>query len=245
MTKKIFALSLILILIVHGAAFAKTKEIPPEKKIKIAVEIFDSTEFVELDAPKYFRGLLINQLDKKKIFDIVNATNEEKIFDTKTLETSGAADIGELLIISPPTSGGTGDISALNMDDFKKIGADYVVRCEIRGLGLTKTSGDTAGIDPGIGIGVGSHHIGVGIFGAIPRTERTIFATVVSLQFIKVDSGVVLFRHNFIGQALKHRKPSKGYEDASDEAFLKSAKNAAENISKQVGNYASKHLLKD
>ena len=63
------------------------------------------------------------------------------------------------------------------------------------------------------------------------------------MKFIKVDSGIILWQRNLSGDSAKHRKPSKGYDDAFDEAYLKSIKNVAQTISKQVTEYSKKYFL--
>ena len=74
--------------------------------------------------------------------------------------------------------------------------------------------------------------------------KRTTYCTAVNVKFIKVDTDVVLFQKNIVGQAFRHHKPRRGYDDATDEAYLESIGSAAENISDSVEKYAKKFLIK-
>ena len=62
------------------------------------------------------------------------------------------------------------------------------------------------------------------------------------MQIVEVSSGAVVARQNFISKAFKRRKPKKGYNDASDEAYLKSLDDAAKIITKRVVNFAAKNF---
>lgn len=246
MAKKIFLLCLAAVLLIQGAAFAKKKtaEIPMSERIKVAVDITDSTNFIELDTAEILRSMLIEQLDAKKIFNIVNA-GADGLADIKSLgDKKGSSDVGEMLIFNPVrvTDGRTNPDFDRNF--YRSLGAQYVIHCDILGLGTTREFNDSYDLEPSVGIGIGSGgNFGFGVFGGVPGTKRTVFGTVVNMQFVDIESGAVVFRYNLIGQELRRKKPSKGYDDASDEAYLKSIKDSAAIITKRVNHYAEKHLL--
>lgn len=244
MTKKIFALCLAMILIFQCAALAKEKksaEIPIEERIKIFVEVEDKTTFQELDTKKFLRLAIIEELAEKNIFTVLPEENfDEKFSAIKSLgEKQTASDVGELLIFNPAENN-----SDFDKNFYEELGATYVVQCKIIGLGTTKKNFDSFGI--GSGIGIGRHrHFGIGIFSPIGISmKRTVYCTAVNVKFIKVDTGVVVWQKNIFGQAFKHHKPKKGYDDATDEAYLESIGAASKNISDSVEKYAKKFLLK-
>ena len=246
--KKIFIVAAILFLI-QGVAFAKKSkpvEIPLEDRVKVAVEVTDRTSFHELDTAKILQGMISEQLIDKKIFNVVGYDSDENFSELKSLgEKKSASDVGELLYFNPAEiSYGAGTDGDLEQEKFS--GVDYVVKCQILALGVTSKTGDALGIDPGFGIGIGSHrHFGIGIFSPIGISVRkNYYCAAVNLQFIKVDTNVVLWQKNLVGQARRHKKPSKHYDDASDEAYLKSLKDATEIIVERVENYSTKFLLK-
>ena len=254
MTKKILIFCLAFIFIFQCAASAKkkeVKEIPLEDRVKISVEVADKTSFQELDTAEILRGMIEEQLFAKKIFNIIS--DEEittKYSDLKTLgEKKSASDVGELLYFNPAeVTYGAGTDGDLIQENYLERGIDYVVKCQILALGVTSKSSDLIGFDPGFGIGIGSHrhsHFGIGIYTPIGiKTKQTVYCTAVNVQFIKVDTNVVLWQRNLIGQAIRHKKPKKGYDDASDEAYLKSIKNAAEIITERVEKYSTNFLIK-
>ena len=238
MNKKIFAILMAVILLVQGAAFAKKKsvEIPESQRVNIAVEVTDATNFTELQTRKILADTLIVQLEEKKLFNIVGVGNGE-LANIKTLENKGASDVGDIVIFS------TKDLE-FDKILYKDMGAQYVIRCEILGIGLSEEKDDDFGFGNGIGIGVGSGgEFGVGVFGGVSPALRTFYCTAVNMQIVEVESGVVISRKNFVGKAVKHKKPKKGYDDASDEAYLKSLNDAAKIITKRVSTYTEKNIL--
>ena len=244
MIKKIFALCLTMIFIFNGAVLAKEKksaEIPPEERIKISVEVEDKTTFQELETEKFLRLAIDEEFAKKNIFELLPEEYfTEKFSSIKTLgEKQSASDVGEILIFNPAESD-----SDFDQDFYTELGANYVLQCKIIGIGTTKKNFDSFGI--GSGIGIGRHgHFGIGIFSPIGiNMKRTTYCTAVNVKFIKVDTDVVLFQKNIVGQAFRHHKPRRGYDDATDEAYLESIGSAAENISDSVEKYAKKFLIK-
>ena len=260
MLKKIFALCLALIFIFAvGEAKSKDKvpEIPENERITIAVEAEDKTSFDYLGTDKYLCGMIAEMLDETKIFKVLDAeTGEpvifgaEKISETKSLgERKSGADVGELLYITPATKDEKPDNhSDVDTTAYKSRGIDYLIRCEILGIGMVKKEMNT-GLAGGIGIGIGSHRRhgwGFGIGTVISDSylmRRNFYCTAVNVKFISVDTGIILWQKNLSGEAAKHRKPSKGYDDAFDEAYLKSINSAALKISKQVTEYSTKYFL--
>ena len=222
----------------QGAAFAKKKsvEIPESQRVNIAVEVTDATNFTELQTRKILADTLIVQLEEKKLFNIVGVGNGE-LANIKTLENKGASDVGDIVIFS------TKDLE-FDKILYKDMGAQYVIRCEILGLGLAEEKDDDFGFGNGIGIGVkGGGDFGVGVFGGVSPPLRTFYCTAVNMQLVEVESGVVISRKNFIGKAVKRKKPRKGYDDASDEAYLKSLNDAAKIVTKRVSTYTEKNIL--
>ena len=249
MTKKIFLLCLAILFLLTNESFAKKNqpvEIPLEDRVKIFVEVEDKTSFQELDTAEIFGGIISEQLLDKKIFNVIAYDSAKNFSDLKTLgEKRSAADVGELLYFNPAEiSYGAGTDSDLVQENY--FGIDYVLKCQILALGTTTRAGDIFGFDPGFGVGVGRHsHFGVGIYSPIGiTTKRTVYCIAVNMQFIKVDTNVVLWQRNLIGQAIRHKKPSKGYDDANDEAYLKAMKDAAKTITERVEKYSRNFLLK-
>ncbi len=241
MSKKIFAICLAMIFILQSSAFAKEKkEIPIEERIKISAEVEDLTSFLELGTKDFLYSAIVEELAKKNIFNVLPEAVGENFSDVKSLgEKQSSSDVGELLIFNPAESE-----SAFDKNLYEEIGVNYVIQCKIIGIGTVKKNFDSIGI--GTGIGIGRHRdFGIGIFSPIGLNfKRTTYCTVVNIKFIKVDTGTVFWQKNIIGQAVKHHKPRKGYDDATDEAYLESIKSAAESISESVEKYAKKFLLK-
>lgn len=251
MIKKIFTMCLTAIFIFHGAVFAKSEKksvgIPIEDRIKISVDITDHTSFLELDTEKFLCSALVEEISKKNIFNILpeELANVEKFSLTKSLgEKQTASDVGELLIFNPAETDNSKKISESDKNFYKELGADYLIQCKIIGLGTTLKKYDGLGFNPGIGLGRHGR-LGIGIFSSINSTfKRTFYCTVVNVKFIKTDTQTVLWQKNFIGQAARHHKPRKGYDDATDEAYLESIQSAAEDITENVARYSRKFILK-
>ena len=250
MLKKIFTAGLVILFLCanFSAVSAKKKkeiEIAPEDRVKISVEVEDKTSFKELDTAEILRGIIEEQLADKKIFNVIS--DEEitgKYLAMKSLgEKQSASDVGELLYFNPvEVTYGAGTDSDLEQEKYS---CDYLVKCQILALGTTAKAGEVFGGYPGFGIGIGSHHhFGFGIYSPIGiSTKQMLYCTAVNVQFIKVDTNVVLWQRNLIGQAIRHKKPSKGYDDRNDEAYLKSLKNASEIILERVERYSTNFLI--
>lgn len=247
MFRKIFLLSLTLILFCQVAlAKDKAEEIPIENRVKIFVEVSDITNFVELETDLRLQSILIKNLAAQNIFNVINT--DEKNFDSMTLgEKKSMSDVGELLIFTPPADEPFDEDAQIK---YKNLGVDYVLRCKILGLGVEQIiegSGSRQSI--GIGIDIGRHRhsgFGIGIGTGFPvggSSKKTFYCAVVQVQFVKASTGTTLWRQNVIGQVKLKKDPSKGYDDASDEAYLKSLQEATKNIVKRVTDYSKKFLV--
>lgn len=253
MTKKIFLICLALLLSVQAASSAKG--LAEEERIKVAVEISDSSRHnKDLNTAQVLETFLNNELPKKDLLKVVGAKDTGGEFDASTV-----ANLGELLIfdaVELPAPSETPE--DFNQAFYESCGANYVIRCEVLALGLTKVedktiamiSGATGGIISLIGSGNGSRdktlrRVGMGIgLGGFIVTDRTALNTVVNIQFIDVAASKVLWQENFIGQAVKHHKPSKDYPDAWTRAYNESIEDAARRIGKRVNKYVDKVIIK-
>lgn len=258
MTKKFFLICLVMLLSLQGAAFAKEKGLPEEERIKVAVEIIDSTRHKELATAQNFETFIGNKLVEKNLLNVVETNvigNEDVTADKKI----SAENLGELLIfdaVELPTSSDTP--KDFNANAYKNLGAAYVIRCEVLALGLTKVEdktmstifGATGGIISLIGSGNNSRdktlrRVGTGIgFGGFIQTERTALNTVVNMQFISVETEQVLWQGNFTGQAVKHHNPRDGYDNVWTQAYMESVENSAKLIAKRVNKYVDKVIIK-
>ena len=238
MTKKFLIILMAAILIIPCAAFAKKKsaEIPMNERVRIAVEVTDATNFSELQTAEILRDKLIFQLNEKKLFNVVNPTAENFLAESKTLKVAGASDVGDLITFS------TKDLP-FNQNLYWNMGAQYVIRCEILGLGTAEETDEDFGLGNGIGIGIGTHgDFGVGVYSGVHGALRNYYCTAVNMQIVKVESGALIARKHFVGQAVKRRKPKKGYNDASDEAYLKSLDDTAKIVTKRVSTFVEKNI---
>ena len=249
MFKKFFVSTLIVLFLLTSFTEATSKkkeiEIAPEDRVKISVEVLDKTTFLELDTAEILRGIIEEQLADKKIFNVISdAEITKKYSDMKSLgEKKSASDVGELLYFNPAeVTYGAGDDADLVQENYN---CDYLVKCQILALGTTARAGDVFGVNPGFGIGIGSHsHFGFGIYSPIGiSTKQMIYCTAVNVQFIKVDTNVVIWQRNLVGQAIRHKKPSKGYDDRNDEAYLKSLKDTSKIIVERVERYSTNFLI--
>lgn len=238
MAKKFLLILIAAMLLIPCAAFAKkdSAKIPQDQQLNIAIEVTDATNFSELETDKILADKLIVNIYDRHLFNIVGI-GDGSLANIKTLENPGAADIGDLVMF--PTK----DLE-FDKELFKDMGAQYVIRCEILGVGLSKETDTNFGFGNGIGVGIGTggtFGIGVGVGGS-GSTLRTVYCTAVSMQIIEVESGAVVARQNLVGQVLKHRKPRKGYNNAIDEAYLKSLDDATKIITKRVINFAANNF---
>lgn len=255
MIRKTFLIFLALIFIFQVAsAKDKTVALPLEERVKIFVDVSDVTNFVELDTSSRLRGMLTEKFTAENIFNVIDENGvtydpinySENIFDAKNLgEQKFLADVGELLIFTPPADEPFTDDEKIF---YEKLGVEYIVRCKILGLGVEQQV-ESYGPNIGVGIGIGTHRhsrFGIGVGTGIPISgtrKRNVYNAVIQLQFVNAKTGFTLWRSNFIGQAVKHSKPSKGYDDATDEAYLKALQDVTKNIVKRVTNHAQNFLL--
>lgn len=270
MVKRFFVLCLAVLLVMQGAASAKkNKGLPEEERIQIAIEVTDGTRHKELGTAQNFELFLNDKLIEKnlvsvidtKIFDEEKFSQSDLILDEEVTaeKNSPAQNIGELLIFDAVELPQPGTVPEdFSQTFYKNFGADYVVRCEVLALGATQVEDKTlstilgvaGGITSLIGSGSGKHdknlrRIGAGIgFGGFIQTQRTALNTVVNMKFISVETGEILWEKNFTGQAVKHHKPGKNYDDAWTQAYMESVEDAAKKISKQVNKYVDKVIIK-
>jgi len=270
MMRKIFLICLTILLGVQGAAFAKSKDLPEEDRIKVAVEIKDTSRHKDLDAARNLEVFLGNKLLEKNLLNIVDskvigesdAPFEDELIrdeDVTTEKKSSAANIGELLIfdaVELPASSDTPE--NFDAETYRDMGAAYVIRCEVLAMGLTKVEDKTLStIFSALGTatafaGSGNKNrdktlrrIGLGIgLGGFIETKRTALNTVVNMQFISVETGKVLWQEHFKGQAVKHRNPDKEFDDAWTQAFVESVEDSAKRIAKRVNKYVDKVIIK-
>lgn len=261
MTKKIFLLCLAMLLIMQGAVSAKKNEGLPEKeRIKIAVEVKDDSRHKDIGTAQNLEHFLNEKLVEKNLVTVINANTLDKGL---VAEPNYIADnIREILIFDavelPRASAVPKDFA---QSSYKDSGADYVVRCEVLAIGATKVENRTIGIVSGLvggGLsfaGSGSsdrdktlRRVGTGIgllgFGEmLDVTKRTALNTVVNMQFISVETGEIVWEKNFVGQSLKHHKPSKNYNDVWTQAYMESVEDTAKLIAKRVNKYVDKVLI--
>ena len=270
MTKKFFLLCLALLLAMQGAASAKKNAgLPEEERIAVAIETEDSSRHKELGTAQNLELFLNDKLAEKNLLTVVDTkifNTEKKSEDTLILDedvtaeqTSPVENLGELLMfeaVELPRPGTK--LTDFNQTFYKNLGVDYVVRCEVLALGMTKVEdktlstifGATGGIVSLIGSGSGKHtktlrKIGTGIgLGGFIQTKRTAINTVVNMKFISVETGEIVWEKNFTGQAIKHHKPDKDYDDVWTQAYMESVEDTAKLISKRVNKYVDKVIIK-
>ena len=253
--KKFLLMCLAILLSLQGAASAK--DLPAGARINVAVEVSDSSKHQELGTADNLEKFLGDKLIEKNLLNVVGAENlsVEMLDEKKSPEEI----FGELLIfdvVEMPMPADTPE--EFDQAFYKNRGVDYVIRCEVLALGLTKVDdktmstilGAAGGITSLIGSGSGSKNktlrrVGMGIsLGGFIQSERTALNTVVNMQFISVETGEILWQGNFIGQGIKPHSVSKAYSDVWEQAYLKSVEKAAKLISKRVNKYVDKVIIK-
>ena len=273
MVKKFFLLCLAMIFVVQGAAFAKDKGLPEEERVRVAVAVADGSRHKELGTAQNLGAFLNEKLVGKNLVSVVDTkvVGEEKIFedglildeDTPAEKKLSAENVGEILIFNAVEVPRNSPVP----EDFDKtfyqsVGADYVVHCEVLALGATKVEDKTIGlvssvIGGGLSLsGSGSSNrdktlrrvgSGIGLLGLVGMTDitkRTALDTVVNMQFISVATGEVVWEEHFMGQAIKHHKPDKNYDDVWTQAYMESVEDAAKKISKRVNKYVDRVIVK-
>lgn len=261
MIKKLFLLALTVLFIMQGAASAKDEGLPEEERIKIAVEVTDTSRHKELGTAQNLELFLNKKLVEKNLVNIIDTD----IFDDEPIIEGNvtAENIGEILVfdaVEMPANTKTPE--DFNQTFYKNFGADYVVRCEVLALGATKVEDKTYGILTSVvggGLSFAGHgssnrdktlrRIGDGIgtlgfLGMIDSWKRTALSTVVNMQFISVETGEVVWQQHFTGQAVKHRRPGKDYDDVWTRAYMESVEDTAKLISKRVNKYIDKVIIK-
>lgn len=262
MMRKLFFICLVLLLSIQCAASAKDKGLAEEDRIKVAIELSDSSRYKnDLGTARILQLCLDNELVKKNLLTVVPPKLAGLSLDdvnTVAEKNSSADNLGELLIfdaVELPTS--TETPKDFDATVYQATGADYVIRCEVLALGLTKVedktlsmiSGATGGILALIGSGNKSRdktlrRVGTCIgFGGFIVTDRTAVNTVVNMKFIDVATSKVLWQENFTGQAVKHHKPSKDYGDVWTQAYNESVEDSARRIAKRVNKYVDKVII--
>lgn len=271
MAKKFFLICLMLIVGLHVTASAKDKGLPEENRIKVAVEITNSSRYKELPTAQTLELYLNDALAAKNFVNVVDSKTfgdgEEPLPDGMILDEDRpvetvppAANIGELLIFEavelpkPAQS-----IDGFDPTVYQQSGAKYVVRCEVLGLGVTKVEDKTIGtVTKVIGTGLnfgganGNSHrdkvlrnVGTAIgLGGFLEIKRTALNTVVNMQFINAETGEILWQQNFIGQAIKHGSPGKDFSDPWTQAYTESVEDSAKRIAKRVNKYVDRVIIK-
>ena len=272
MAKKIFLLCMAMLLILQSAALAKEKGLPEEDRIKIAIEITDSSRHKNLGTAQNLELFLNNKLVEKNLISVVD-TN---IFDKETPEGDLILDedvtaeqnlpdenFGELLLFNAIELPAPREVPEdFNQTFYKNFGVDYVVRCEVLALGVTKIEDKTCGLILGVisnGLslagsgsssrdktlsGIGTGVDALSILGIGDLSKRTALNTVVNMQFINVETGEVAWEQNFAGQAIKHHHPDKGYDNVWAQAYIESVEHSAKLISKRINKYVDKVIIK-
>lgn len=269
MMKKIFLICLAVLLVAQSAAFAKSKGLPEEERINIAVEIKDTSRHKELDTARNLDVFLGNKLVEKNLINVVDTTivgetnapfedgliRDEEVAADKNIS---AENIGELLVFDAVELPAPSDTPEnFDADTYREKGASYVIRCEVLALGATKIEDKTLStIFSALGkatafAGSGNKNrdktlrrIGLGIgLGGFIETKRTALKTVVNMQFISVETGQILWQEHFTGQAVKHHKPDKEFDDVWTQAYVESIEDSAKRIAKRVNKYVDKVII--
>ncbi len=269
--KKFFLLCLAMLLVMQGVALAKKNAgLPEEDRVKVAIEVKDGSRHKEWGTAQSLEIFLSDKLVEKNLITVVDTKvfdepSDGLILDEDVLagQNSIAENIGEILVFDavelPRTSTVPKDFEQAF---YKNFDVDYVVRCEVLALGATKVEDKKIGIISDVvsnGLcfaGSGSsdrdktlNRVGTGIgllglLGMSDFTKRTALNTVVNMQFISVETGEVIWEKNFTGQAIKHHKPNKNYDDAWTQAYIESVEDSAKLIAKRVNKYVDKVIIK-
>ncbi len=267
MIKKIFLLCLAMLLVMPSVFAKKDKGLPEEERIQIAIEVTDDSRHPELGTAENLEMFLSEKLVEKNLVAVVDTNTYEDglILDEEvTAEKNFSVEnVGEILVFDaielPQPSAAPENF---NQTFYKNLGVDYVVRCEVLALGASKVEDKTIGtitsiVGSGLSFsGAGSSNrdktlrrigSGIGVLGLgsmLDITKRTALNTVVNMQFINVETGEIVWENNFQGQAVKHHKPRKGYDDVWTQAYMESVEDTAKRISKRVNKYVDKVIIK-
>lgn len=269
MLRKIFLMCLAILLVMPVAA-AESKQQPEEPRIPIVLEITNSSRYTELTPAKCLGHYLSNKLFAKQFLDVVliktdgdaNILPEDVTpgaVDTSAERPVAAQNIGELLVFDvvevprPETV-----VKDFDPNIYNALGAAYIVRCDVMGLGATKVDDKTiSAITRLIGSGLSfsgggnSHrdkvlrHVGTGIgLGGFIEQKRTALNTVVNMQFINAQTGEILWQERFVGQAVKHHHLREGFVNTWEQAYIDSIDETAKAISKRVSKYVDRVIIK-
>ncbi len=258
MTKKFFLLCVALIVAIHGAAAAKDKGLPEAERIQIAVEVIDGSRHKDFNTATLLEYYLDSRLVDKNLVNVVNA----KPWDEMSAKAEGIAaeNVGALLVFDAVEIPPPGDVPAdFDAQHYRDIGANYVVRCEILALGLTKVDDPTlATITSLVGGGLSFSAAnsdsrdknirriaaGISLIGGAIDMKRTALNTVVVMQFVDVNAGKVLWQQNFVGRGFKHKSSGKEFDDIWTRALHESVEDSAKRISKRVNKYVDRVIIK-
>lgn len=270
MRRNTFFICLAILLVIPVAAFAKSKGLPEEERINIAVEIKDTSRHKDLASAQNLEIFLGNKLVEKNLINVVDSKvigendapfddgliRDEDVIADKNIS---AENIGELLVFDAVELPAPSDTPEnFDADFYRDKGAAYVIRCEVLALGATKVEDKTLSTIFSVvgaatafsGSGNGSRdktlrRIGMGIgLGGFIETKRTALNTVVNMQFISVETGQILWQEHFTGQAVKHHKPDKEFDDVWTQAYVESIEDSAKRIAKRVNKYVDKVIIK-
>ena len=270
MVKKILFICLTILLCTTGAASAKNSGLPESERIKVAVEIMNSSRYKDLPTGQHLELFLNDKLVEKNLLNIVGTkvTGDDDGLDNGLIRdeditadnSTPAQNIGELIVfdaIELPKPDNT--LDDFDQSGWQSLGAKYVIRCEVLALGVTKVEDHTIGtivniVGGGLSLGGSGgnnsrdktlRRVGSAIgLGGFVQTKRTALNTVVNMKFIDVESGEILWQENFTGLAVKHHKPDDGYANEWEQAYVESVENAAKRISQRVNKYIDKVVIK-
>ncbi len=263
--KKFFLMCLAILLSLQSTALAKSAGLSEEERIKVAIEVSDTSRHQEFGTADLLKDFLTEKLVEKNLVKVIDTklfSEDELVLDEEVTAEKNfpAENLGEILIfdaVELPVPSETPENFDQNF--YKNLGADYVIRCEVLALGLTKVEdktlstifGATGGLTSLVGAwtsgsaGKTLRRVGTGIgVGGFIVTERTALTTVVNLQFINVETEQILWQKNFAGQGIKHHKPSRGFDDAWTQAYSESVEKTAKIISQRVNKYVDKVIIK-
>ena len=247
-----------ILLAIHGAAAAKDKGLPEAERIQIAVEVIDGSRHKDFNTATLLEYYLDSRLVDKNLVNVVNA----KPWDEMSAKAEGIAaeNVGALLVFDAVEVPPPGDLPAdFDAQHYRDIGANYVVRCEILALGLTKVDDPTLAtitslVGGGLSFGAANSDsrdknirriaAGISLIGGAIDMKRTALNTVVVMQFVDVNAGKVLWQQNFVGRGFKHKSSGKEFDDIWTRALHESIEDSAKRISKRVNKYVDRVIIK-
>ena len=265
--RKIFLICLAILLTVPFAADAKKNDgLPEEERIKVVVEIINTSRYKELNPAQSLELFLGDKLAEKNLVTVVDiktygdaTQNLDEPFRDDNAAPNPAENIGELLVFDAVELPRPASVAKdFDPEAYRDSGATYLVRCEVLGIGATKVDDKTLSritsiIGSGLSIGGNGNsnrdktlrRVGslIGLGGFIDL-KRTALNTVVNMQFINAQTGEIIWQENFIGQAVKHHTPRKGYTNVWEQAYIESVEDSAKIIAKRVNKYVDRVIIK-